>query len=122
MGQRSSGDTQRRHEGYSIGVAPGVGGGVEHERADGVVAAQVPPDLLLHQRGGFRAQHRPGAALMGLEFVEDALDFPALGVGGGVGRVLGGQGGRDGAGDVRLLPRDALGDAAERNPLAPDSL
>ena len=33
------GDTQRRDKGYSIGVVPGVRGGVEHERADGVMAA-----------------------------------------------------------------------------------
>ena len=68
---------------------PGVRRGVEHERADGVVAAQVPPDLLLHQLGGFRAQHRPGSALMGFEFVEDALDFPTL-------RVSTGEFGRTG--------------------------
>ena len=67
--------------------------GVDHQRADGVVAAQVSPDLLLDQRGGLRSQDGSGAALVGFQFVEGVLDFPALGVGqsqllrGGVGGV-----------------------------------
>ena len=58
-------------------------GGVEHQRADRVVAAQVAPDLLTDQLRGLRAQYRAGAALVGLELIEGCLDLPALGVGTG---------------------------------------
>ena len=54
LGDGSAGDAQRSDEGHPVGVAAGVGGGVEHEGADGVVAAQVPPDLLGDEIGGLR--------------------------------------------------------------------
>jgi len=53
-------------------------GDVGHQGADRVVAAKVTPDLLLDQLGGFRAQHQAGAALVGLELIEDELDLPPL--------------------------------------------
>lgn len=55
-----------------------MGRGVGHQGADRVVAAQVAPDLLLNQVGGLRPQDRPRSALVGLEFVEGALDLPPL--------------------------------------------
>ena len=82
-GRRMAGDAQGGDEADPVGVVAGVDGGVGHQRADRVVAAQVSPDLLQHQVGRLRAQHRPGAALVGLELVEGDLDLPALVVGGG---------------------------------------
>ncbi len=65
------------------GSRPASIGGFEHERADGVVAAQVAPDLLGDELGCLGAQHGAWAALVGLELVERGLDLPALGVGAG---------------------------------------
>ncbi len=42
------------------------------------MATQMAPDLLQHEVGRLRAQHRSYAALVGFEFVEDAFDLPAL--------------------------------------------
>ena len=44
-------DAQGGDEADPVGVDVGVVGGFAHERADGVVAAQVPPDLLEDQVG-----------------------------------------------------------------------
>ena len=67
-------------EGYSVGIAACLKGGVEHETADGVVAAEVSPDFLEHEFGGFGAQHGAGPALVCLELVEGRLDLPPLGI------------------------------------------
>src|SRR5450756_2778616 len=83
LGDGSPGDAQRSDERDSVRVAGGVVGGVEHQGADRVVAAQVTPDLLGDQLRGLRAQYRSGASLVGLELVEGGLDLPALCVGGG---------------------------------------
>lgn len=62
---------------------PAGAGGIEHQGADRVVAAQVPPDLLQDQIGRLGTQHRPRTTLMGLELVEGVLDLPSLRVGEG---------------------------------------
>ncbi len=49
LGDGAARDAQGGDERHPVRVASGVGGGVEHERPDGVVATQVPPDLLGHQ-------------------------------------------------------------------------
>src|SRR5271155_5549270 len=72
-------DAQRGGETDAVGVVSGMFGGLGHQGADGVVAAQVSPDFLEDQVGGFRAQHDPWPALVGFEFVEGVLDLPALG-------------------------------------------
>ena len=74
---------ERGHEADAVRVVAGVDGGVGHQGADGVVAAQMSPDLLQLQLGRFRPQHGAGSALMGLELVEGKLDLPALRVGRG---------------------------------------
>jgi hypothetical protein len=49
-----------------------------HQPSNSVVHAEVAVDLLDHSVGHFRSQHQSGAALMGLQFGEAGLDFPAL--------------------------------------------
>src|SRR6187399_460763 len=83
LGDGPPGYAQRGDERDSVRVAADLVGGVEHQRADRVVAAQVAPDLLGDQLRGLRAQYRARAALVGLELVEAGLDLPALCVGGG---------------------------------------
>ena len=68
--------------------------------------AQVSVDLLNHTVGHLGAQHEPGSALMGLEFIEGGFDLPSLGVqpcqfvgGGSIGI---GDGGQQPVGPVRL--------------------
>ena len=82
-GDGPAGDAKGCDERHTVRVAAGVVGGVEHQAADLIVAAQVAPDLLGDQLRGLRAQHRARAALMGLELVKGGLDLPALRVGGG---------------------------------------
>ena len=43
---------ERGDEADPVRVVAAVRGGVGHQGADGVVAAQVSPDLLQHQVGG----------------------------------------------------------------------
>ena len=43
---RAASDAQGCNERDPVGVTPGVGGRVDHEGADRVVAAEVSPDLL----------------------------------------------------------------------------
>ena len=50
-GDGPAGNAQRGDERHTVWVVSGVLGGVEHQRADRVVAAQVAPDLLAHQLG-----------------------------------------------------------------------
>ena len=83
LGDRCSGDPQGGHEAHLVGVSAGVLGGVGHERAEGEMAAEVSPDLLLDKVGGLGPQDGPGAALVGLELVEGELDLQPLHVGGG---------------------------------------
>src|ERR1035437_9935240 len=47
-----AGDPERGDEADPVRVLAAVLGGVGHQGADGVVAAQVSPDLLQHQVGG----------------------------------------------------------------------
>ena len=47
--ERASSDAECGDEGDPVGVMVGFVGGFEHEGADGVVAAQVTPDLLSDQ-------------------------------------------------------------------------
>jgi len=49
LGDGAPRDPQRGDERDAVGIMAGVLGGVEHQRADRVVAAQVSPDLLGHQ-------------------------------------------------------------------------
>ena len=83
VGQGSSGYPQGGDERDPVRVVTAGGRGVAHQGADGVVAAQVPPDFLQDQRWGFRPQDRSWSALVGFQFVEGVLDFPALSVGQG---------------------------------------
>jgi len=83
LGDGPAGDAQGGDERDSIGVVPGVLGGIEHQRADRVVATQVSPDLLDHQARGLGAQHCARPTLVGLQLIEAGLDLPALGVGAG---------------------------------------
>ena len=46
VGDGLAGDAQGGDEADPVGVVAGVLGGLRHEAADGVVAAQVAPDLL----------------------------------------------------------------------------
>jgi hypothetical protein len=78
-----AGDPQCGDEADPVRIVPGVGGGLGHQGADRVVAAQVSPDLLQDQVGGLRAQHGAWSALVGLQFVEGEFDLPPLGVRGG---------------------------------------
>ena len=83
LGDGPAGDAQGCDEGDPVRVVAGVQGCVEHEGADGVVAAQVSPDFLEHELRGFRAQHGAGPALVGLQLIEGRLDLPPLAVGAG---------------------------------------
>src|ERR1035437_9136871 len=65
LGDGSAGDAYSGDEGHAVWVVAGVVGGVEHQRADRVVAAQVTPDLLGDQIRGLRARYRSRAALVG---------------------------------------------------------
>lgn len=49
LSERASGDPQGGGEADPVRVDVGLVGGLEHEGADGVVAAQVAPHLLFHQ-------------------------------------------------------------------------
>lgn len=49
LGDGAATDAQGGDERDPVGIVAGVGRGVEHEGADGVVAAQMPPDLLEDQ-------------------------------------------------------------------------
>ena len=71
-------DAQGSNVADPVGVDAGVVGCFVHEGADGVVAAQVAPDLLQDEVRGFGAQHGAWPSLMGFQFVEDALDLPTL--------------------------------------------
>jgi hypothetical protein len=51
MGDGAAGDPQGGDEADVVGVTAGMLGGVGHQRADGVVAAQVSPDLLQDEFG-----------------------------------------------------------------------
>ena len=64
-----------------VWVVACVIGGVEHQRADRVVAGQVTSDFLGEQIWGLSAQYSGRAVLVGLEFVEGGLDLSALCVG-----------------------------------------
>ena len=81
VGEGLPGDPQRGHEADPVRVVPAVGGGLGHQGADRVVAAQVSPDLLEDQVGRLRAQHGTGSALVGLQLVEGQLDLPPPRVG-----------------------------------------
>jgi hypothetical protein len=81
-------DPQRPDKAQPVRIGVGVQGGLVHQRADGVVDQQVGLHLLLDALGGLGAQHRPGAALVGLALVQRTLQLPALVVGGG--QFLGG--------------------------------
>ena len=70
LGDGSAGNAERGDERDPVGVSSGVDRGVEHQRPDRVVAAQVAPDLLEDQVGFLGAEHGPWAALMGFEFIE----------------------------------------------------
>ena len=83
LGDSPAGNAKVCDEGYSVGISARFEGGIEHEGADGVVAAEVSPDLLAHEFRGFRAQHCARPALMGLQLIEGGLDLPSLGVGAG---------------------------------------
>ena len=65
-----SGRAQRGGEADPVRVVAGVNGGVGHERADRVVAAEVSPDLLEDEVGRLGAEHGAGASLMGLQLVD----------------------------------------------------
>lgn len=54
-----------------------------HQAANGKVGHHEPVEFLANQIGCLAAQDDPGAAQVGLEFVERRLDFPALMVEGG---------------------------------------
>lgn len=82
LGGGGAGDAQCGGEGDPVGIPAGMLGGLDLV-ADGVVIAEVSVDLLEHQVRGLRAQHRPGSALVGLEFVEGRPDLTAMGVGAG---------------------------------------
>src|SRR5699024_11416256 len=58
LGDGGSGDPQRGDEAEAVGISGVVGGGLAHEVADGVVAAQVAPDLLEYQVRGLGARHQ----------------------------------------------------------------
>ncbi len=49
LGDRLTRDPQGGGEADPVRVVPGVLGGLGHQGSDGVVAAQVAPDLLEHQ-------------------------------------------------------------------------
>ena len=53
--ERSSRDPQNRNEGHPIEIGSTGSLGVDHQGADGVVAAQVAPFLLQYKGWGFRA-------------------------------------------------------------------
>ncbi len=55
VGDGLAGDPEGGDEAHPVGVVAGVLGGLAHQGADGVVAAQVAPDLLLDEIGGFAA-------------------------------------------------------------------
>jgi hypothetical protein len=63
-----------------VGVDLAVQGGLVHELPDGVVDQEHAPHLLLHSFGGLGAQHQTGAALVGLQLIQGALQLPPLGV------------------------------------------
>ena len=68
--QLAAHDPQRPREAQPVRVQISVQGGLVHQRADGVVDQQVGVHLLLNALGGLGAQHRAGAALVGLELVQ----------------------------------------------------
>ena len=76
----AAGGAEALDEGQSVGVKVGLQGGVVHHAADRVVGAQVAVCLLVDAVGVLGAQHDAGAALMGLQLVQRALQFPALAV------------------------------------------
>lgn len=80
LGYGAGNDAECFHEADPVRVHVGVVGGFRHEGADGVVTAQVAPDLLEYKVRGFRAQHGAGSTLVGFEFIESEFDLPALGV------------------------------------------
>jgi hypothetical protein len=49
VGDRAAGDPEGGDEGDPVGVSAADRGGVGHQGPDRVVAAQVAPDLLVHQ-------------------------------------------------------------------------
>jgi len=53
LGDGLAHDAQRGSETHAIGVVAGVFGGLGHQRSNGVVAAQMSPNLLQGQIGGF---------------------------------------------------------------------
>jgi hypothetical protein len=64
----------------AVRVSAGVVGGFTHQRSDGVVATQVPPDLLVDHVRRPRPEDHPRSALMGFQLVESCFDLPSLGV------------------------------------------
>ena len=60
-----AGDPERGDEADPVRVVAGVVGGVGHQGADRVVAAQVSPDLLQHQLGGLWNAARCGVRVGG---------------------------------------------------------
>ena len=56
VGEGLAGDPERGNEADRVGVVSGMGGGLGHQGADRVVAAQVAPDLLQDQVRGLAAQ------------------------------------------------------------------
>src|ERR1035438_7579408 len=65
-------------EGEPVRIFIGLESGLMHQAADGEVSHQESVEFLTHQVGGFAAQHDPGTAQVGLEFVERGFYLPAL--------------------------------------------
>ena len=64
----------------SVWIVSALPGGVVHEGADGEVGQHQAPELLADEFGSFAAEDDPGAAEVGLEFVQRGFDLPALAV------------------------------------------
>ena len=76
----SAGGSQGAEKRNPVGINTGPISCGRHQRADGVVGAQMPVDLLYDPVGGFGAQHHPRTALMGLELIKGGFELPPLGV------------------------------------------
>ncbi len=66
------------HEGYSVGILPGLAGGLVDQASHGVVGEHEPVDLLVDQVGRLAAQGGAGPEDVGLDLVIGGLDLPPL--------------------------------------------
>ncbi len=74
--QLPANDANGVDEGKPIGIILGGKGGLVHQATNGEMGHHQAVELLADHVGGLAAQNDPGAAQMGLQFIEAGLDFP----------------------------------------------